>query len=133
MTIVANDFVPVNPVSVQHFPIAIGQRYDVIIEANQANSTYWLRTWPQVGCGPTHTSNDGTGTANALVKYAGAANPDAIPTTTPVAWTASCSDQANMVPYLQLNVDSSGWPGNGTNMPVSAPFAVNTTGGNVFR
>jgi len=129
MTVIQTDFVPIVPYTTQHIGIAIGQRYDVIIEANQPNATYWLRTWPQP-CSA-RNANTGTGTANAYVQYEGAS--DVLPTSTPVAFTASCNDEQTLVPHVPITLDPSGFPGNRTAMPVSAPFRVNTTGGNVFR
>ncbi|KAI8630931.1 multicopper oxidase [Xylariaceae sp. FL1651] len=50
LTVVANDLVPVEPFSVESLLIGIGQRYDIIVEANQPNQDYWIRTVPASGC-----------------------------------------------------------------------------------
>lgn len=43
MTVVANDFVPINPYNVTQVQLFVGQRTDVIITANQIPGAYWLR------------------------------------------------------------------------------------------
>ena len=123
------DFVPIEPYITNNLAIAIGQRYNVIITANQNTSNYWLRTWPQ-SCG--RNENDGTGVANAFVTYLGS-NPNTLPTSTPFNFTNTCTDESGMVPYMPVNIDSSGFPGNDTSLPISAPTLVNVSGENVFR
>lgn len=43
MTVIAADFVPVKPFDTNFLLLAIGQRYDVVIEANQTSGSYWFR------------------------------------------------------------------------------------------
>lgn len=50
MTVIQSDFVPVNPFTTSSLSIGIGQRYDVIVEANQPVAAYWLRAEPQGAC-----------------------------------------------------------------------------------
>ncbi|KAH7096436.1 laccase [Auriculariales sp. MPI-PUGE-AT-0066] len=131
MTVIQTDFVPIKSFQAETIGIAIGQRYDVIITANQNKSNYWLRTLPQAACG--RNTNDGLGVANAYVSYQGA--PNALPTTTPHAFTDSCTDDTSKaVPYVPVQIDSSAYPGNNTELDVSAPFRVaQPDGTNVFR
>ncbi|KAK4210541.1 laccase-2 [Rhypophila decipiens] len=42
MTIIATDFVPVKPHPVKSVYLTVGQRVDVVIDANQEVATYWL-------------------------------------------------------------------------------------------
>ncbi|KAH7093948.1 laccase [Auriculariales sp. MPI-PUGE-AT-0066] len=129
MTVIQADFNPVNPYTAATVGIAIGQRYDVIIEANQdPTKNYWLRTYPQAPCSSRNT-NDGSGTANAYVAYEGVS---ALPTSTATPFTASCNDEA-ITPHVLINIDQSGFPGNDTTLNVSAPFRVNQSGSQVFR
>jgi FtsP/CotA-like multicopper oxidase with cupredoxin domain len=50
MTVIAADFVPIVPYETEWLNIANGQRYDVILEANQAVGTYFLRAVTQTSC-----------------------------------------------------------------------------------
>lgn len=133
MTVIQTDFVPVQPYTTQTIGIAIGQRYDVLITADQPVSHYWLRTIPQTSCAP-RNENNGLGTANAYISYNGA--PAGLPSTTPHAFTDNCNDETTLtsvVPVVPVNADASGFPGNSTNLQVSAPIRVNVSGSNVFR
>lgn len=94
MTIIAMDFVPVEPFEVDVLDFTMGQRYDVIIEANQAASNYWFRAIPQAACSNNANSNDIRG----IVRYNGASNGD--PTTT--AWEANSKDDCVDVDYSLL-------------------------------
>lgn len=42
MTIISTDFVPVQPLKTDNIFLGVGQRIDVIVEANQKSSNYWL-------------------------------------------------------------------------------------------
>jgi multicopper oxidase len=42
LTVIATDGSPVKPVTVDNLPISVGERYDVLLEANQSG-THWLR------------------------------------------------------------------------------------------
>ncbi|KAJ5788516.1 hypothetical protein N7457_003506 [Penicillium paradoxum] len=50
LTIIANDFVPVEPLAVDHLILAIGQRYDVIFTANQKPGNYWFCAFAETAC-----------------------------------------------------------------------------------
>lgn len=43
LTIIANDWVPLKPYKTQFIVLAPGQRYDVLVNANQKKGNYWLR------------------------------------------------------------------------------------------
>ena len=49
MSVIANDFVSIIPYTTDSLSIGIGQRYDVIVDADQAVSNYWFRAIPQQG------------------------------------------------------------------------------------
>ncbi|KAJ4347053.1 laccase, multicopper oxidase, benzenediol:oxygen oxidorectuctase [Didymosphaeria variabile] len=49
-TVIANDFVPVEPYDTNYVLIGIGQRYDVIFTANQTADNYWFRADPHNPC-----------------------------------------------------------------------------------
>ncbi|KAL6245577.1 laccase, multicopper oxidase, benzenediol:oxygen oxidorectuctase [Rhinocladiella similis] len=101
-TVVTADFVPIKPFVTKWLFLAIGQRYDVIIEANQPIDSYWFHVVPQAGC-----SNNLNKNALAIFSYAGATS------TTPSNATRSnappgapdCSDpNKSLVPYVKLDV-----------------------------
>jgi FtsP/CotA-like multicopper oxidase with cupredoxin domain len=50
MTVIAADFVPIQPYETETILLAIGQRYDVIVEANQEEGDYWARAVPMLTC-----------------------------------------------------------------------------------
>ncbi|KAK0712929.1 multicopper oxidase-domain-containing protein [Lasiosphaeria miniovina] len=53
LTIIANDLVPVEPYTTGSIVVAIGQRYDVIIDGLDdpvPSGNYWIRTQPADGC-----------------------------------------------------------------------------------
>ncbi|KAI1328021.1 multicopper oxidase [Xylariaceae sp. FL0255] len=58
ITVIANDLVAVEPFTVESLVIGIGQRYTVIIEANQPAANYWMRTVPAIGCSGFATAPD---------------------------------------------------------------------------
>lgn len=104
MTIIAMDFVPVEPFEIDVLDFTMGQRYDVIIEANQEVSNYWFRAIPQAACSNNANAND----IRSIVRYAGAPSGD--PTTS--AWKANdkdaCVDVENSLlkPYFKHSVVS---------------------------
>ncbi|KAF2765840.1 putative multicopper oxidase, type 1 [Teratosphaeria nubilosa] len=50
MEVIAADFVPTKPVTVETLVIGTGQRYDVIITANQTADNYWFRANASTAC-----------------------------------------------------------------------------------
>ncbi|KAH7100123.1 laccase [Auriculariales sp. MPI-PUGE-AT-0066] len=130
MTVIQTDFNPIKSFQAQTIGIAIGQRYDVIIEADQdASASYWIRTWAQSTCN--RNTNDGSGTANAYITYDGGSTD--LPSSDPFEFTDNCNDETNLVPYVPITVDSSGWSANETELDVSAPFGVVQGDETVFR
>ncbi|MCJ1236200.1 hypothetical protein MMC14_004178 [Varicellaria rhodocarpa] len=99
LTIIAADFVPVQPYTTDYLIINIGQRYDVIVEANQEADNYWIRAIPQISCAPNSNANNIKG----IVRY-GSSTGD--PVTTGYAAPDNCGDMpsADLVPYLKRDV-----------------------------
>ncbi|CUS13825.1 unnamed protein product [Tuber aestivum] len=52
MKVVSTDWVPIKPYEAEVISIAIGQRYEVIVEANATPGDYWMRAVPQLSCLP---------------------------------------------------------------------------------
>ena len=74
MTIIEADGIEVEPVVVDSLPIFAGQRYSVVVTANQPVGNYWIRAFPDNG----PQTFDG-GLNSAILRYAGAPTSD--PTT----------------------------------------------------
>ena len=96
MTVIAMDFVPVVPFSIDVLDITMGQRYDVIIEADQTATDYWFRAIPQASC----SENDNTNDIRAIVRYSNSSTAD--PTTTAWNQADACVDVAysSLVPHV---------------------------------
>ncbi|KAK1757105.1 Cupredoxin [Echria macrotheca] len=69
MTVIATDFVPVNPYPVDSVYLSVGQRLDVVIDANQPVGTYWLNATFSAArvCGSSNNAHPA-----AIVQYDGA-------------------------------------------------------------
>ena len=102
MTVISSDFVPVTPFDVDWLFIGIGQRYDVIIKANQPISSYWFHVVPQAGCSANQVSN-----GVAIFTYKGANSTTPSNSTRNNAPAPSCEDpNLDLVPWVPLNVPS---------------------------
>ncbi|KAM0449323.1 hypothetical protein ACHAO4_007670 [Trichoderma viride] len=103
MQVIANDLVPITPYNTSVLSIGIGQRYDVIVTANQSSvaDNFWMRAIPQSAC----SSNDNLDDIRGIVYYGSSA---ATPTTTAYSYTDSCTDEdtSNLVPFLSKTVSS---------------------------
>jgi FtsP/CotA-like multicopper oxidase with cupredoxin domain len=98
--------VPIKKWETNQLTLAIGQRYDVIISANQTVDNYWLRVQPGTDCGRNNILGKGV-TVGAIIHYAGAsdANPSS---TTNVTLKTACADESttNLVPFVPNQVPS---------------------------
>ncbi|OLN93053.1 Laccase-2-like protein 2 [Colletotrichum chlorophyti] len=98
LEVISADFVPLNPYNTSEVSIGIGQRYDVIVRANQAADNYWLRAIPQLTC----SDNENTLDIKGIVRY------DASSTADPVgevpSYTDNCVDEPmdSLVPIVAL-------------------------------
>jgi FtsP/CotA-like multicopper oxidase with cupredoxin domain len=98
--VITSDFIPIVPYTTDQLAITIGQRYDVIIDANQRSGNYWLRVNTVSDCG-TNTILDIGKVAGAIVSYEDAPNPNALPTSTGVKLSNKCDDETNTVPWVR--------------------------------
>ncbi|CAE6446576.1 unnamed protein product [Rhizoctonia solani] len=78
LTVIEADGIPHEPLVVDSFQIYAGQRYSVIVEANQTAANYWIRAPMTVAGAGTNTNLDPTNVF-AVLHYEGA--PNAEPTT----------------------------------------------------
>ncbi|KAI1822179.1 multicopper oxidase [Xylaria intraflava] len=99
LTVISADLVPIVPFQTNTINVAIGQRYDVIVTANQKPGNYWMRSTPQLTC----SSNENTLNIKGIVTYDDIAVAD--PDTAAYPYNDNCDDQpANtLVPALALD------------------------------
>lgn len=105
LTVVAADLVPIIPYTTDNVILASGQRYDVIVEANQPVGSYWLRAIYQTACN--FNDNDNKDNILGIVYYKGV-NSTAEPTTTisdEIGNSCGDEDYDNLVPWVQHTVD----------------------------
>ena len=106
-TVIANDFVPIIPYETNNVIMASGQRYDIVVEANQEVSSYWLRAIYQTACN--NNDNDNKDNILGIVHYDGADTTQDPTTTESAAITNSCGDEeyGNLTPHLSRDVGPS--------------------------
>ncbi|KAI1344897.1 multicopper oxidase [Xylariaceae sp. FL0016] len=99
MTVIAADLVPINPYETDIISLGIGQRYDVLVTADQSAGNYWMRAIPQLTC----SSNDMTLNIRGVVSYDGVDVAD--PESEAWAYTDNCDDEllTNLVPFVALD------------------------------
>ncbi|KAF2005811.1 multicopper oxidase [Amniculicola lignicola CBS 123094] len=117
--VIANDFIPIVPYSTNYLQVAIGQRYDVIITANQTASNYWFRADADGNC---QSANNGVG--RAVWTYQGVTVADP----TSAAWSTPPTGCTNFqsTPKIALNVPSAQFQAQAQTLPVGfGPVATN--------
>ena len=92
MTIIEVDGTEVQPVEVDSIPILAGQRYSVVVTADQPADSYWVRSLSDV---PNATFEGGQNMA--ILRYRGA--PDQDPTSLPGPYELSF-DEGNLHPLI---------------------------------
>lgn len=107
LTVIANDLVPIEPYVTDNVVLASGQRYDIVVEANQEVGLYWLRAIYGTAC----NSNDNDNKDNILgiIRYDGA-DTSADPTTTVNPDIKDyCGDEPleSLVPWVSHQVGAS--------------------------
>lgn len=121
MTVIENDLVPIEPYNTTALSIGIGQRYMVVVEADQEPGDYWIRTHPATGCNGFNATLPCNGVFSAtcspfnvttgIIRYnatSGSPSPPGprpppentkpLPTSRPWGYTHNCADE----PYERL-------------------------------
>lgn len=95
LTIIANDFIPIQPYSTNVVTLGVGQRSDVILEANMGSSdAFWIRSeLGNLGTGCSFT--DGVSTQAVAALYYENANTAQVPTTSTSMTAAQIADCGN--------------------------------------
>ena len=100
MTIMANDFVPIQPYTTKVVTLGVGQRSDVIVEGiGQPDSTYWMRSDISGNC----SKNNQSPHALAAIYYE-TADTNATPTTIATSYDDTQCKNVCPAPYLQYNI-----------------------------
>lgn len=104
LTVISNDFVPVEPYETEVVTLGIGQRSDVIVEANdpQGLGAYWMRTNVSTNC-----SLSAQPLGLATIYYEGADNhtmPQSTPWNAPDPATCANDDLALTRPAMKLQL-----------------------------
>lgn len=98
------DFVPIEPYETKTLLLAVGQRYDVIVEADQEPADYWARAQPMLSC---LAINLMAQNVRAIVRY----DASSVETPTSLQWAMLdlCRDEdlANLVPHIPHDVGAS--------------------------
>ncbi|KAF2656371.1 multicopper oxidase [Lophiostoma macrostomum CBS 122681] len=103
LQVIASDLVPIEPYSTTVLDIGMGQRYDLIVTADQASvaDNFWLRAIPQSAC----SENDNADDIKGIIYYG---DSPSTPETTGYDYTDSCDDEtSNIVPYISKTVGDS--------------------------
>ncbi|KAJ5180151.1 hypothetical protein N7492_003361 [Penicillium capsulatum] len=123
MTVIANDLVPIEPYQTNVLNIAMGQRYDVIVKADQASvaKNFWLRAIPQTACSENLSPNNIKG----IVYYG---NRPSTPHTKPHNYTDGCVDEdmSDLTPIISESVA-------GPFYNKSEPVSLGKNGGSLYR
>lgn len=90
-TVISADFVPIVPYETDILNINIGQRYNILVKADQTPGDYWMRSDNQQACAQLHNSRDIKG----IVHYEGFTG---TPNTVSRNYTDECIDE----PYEKL-------------------------------
>jgi FtsP/CotA-like multicopper oxidase with cupredoxin domain len=119
-TVISSDFVPVKPFSTNQLTMAVGQRYDVIITANQKADNYWFRVQPANGCASA-INNSG----KSIFTYNGVTVAD--PSSTGVTLDAGCNEPGPLVPWWPTTIPSSDFKSQSQTMDVDLAIPNVTT------
>lgn len=102
MQVIASDLVPITPYETTVLDIGMGQRYDVIVTADQADvaDNFWLRAIPQSAC----SENDNSDDIRGIIYYG---DSPSTPSTSAYSYDDSCDDETdNLVPYIGKTVEA---------------------------
>ncbi|KAF2135901.1 multicopper oxidase [Aplosporella prunicola CBS 121167] len=122
LKVISTDFTPIVPYETDILDINIGQRYEVIVSADQAVGDYWMRSDNQDPCGNVRQGHD----IRAIVHYNG--GPGAMPTSTAYNYTPACVDEdpALHTPVLALDAADA-------DAAFNADVSVTTDANNVYK
>lgn len=120
MEVIQADFVAVEPYNATWVFIGIGQRYDVVIDADQTPDNYWFRVVVATGCGNNKNSD-----IKSIFTYEGvtAADPTSTISATPSIGFV-CEDETSIVSYVPKAVDQTNFNFTVCSCSLDTPFIV---------
>ncbi|KAI1509547.1 Multicopper oxidase [Pyrenophora tritici-repentis] len=102
--VISADFTPIEPFFTDTLSIAVGQRYEVIINATQPTANYWFRVGTGGACdGP----NANAANIRSIFRYAGADSDEEPSDDIAIVLPSGCYDQPNIVPYSKTTIPQS--------------------------
>ncbi|TLS29342.1 hypothetical protein PpBr36_01552 [Pyricularia pennisetigena] len=127
-TVIATDLVPVEPIVKSQLFLGVGQRYDVIIDANQPVANYWFNATLGGGgrCGTTENPFPAS-----IFEYEGAPS-SANPTNRGTPITADCRDSTGFAPVVKRVAPRDQFAAQFKELPVDVTQVL-TTRGTVFH
>ncbi|KAL4922586.1 Cupredoxin [Aspergillus aurantiobrunneus] len=109
LTVIAMDLVPIEPFTTEFISISMGERYDVIVTANQASvaDSFWLRAIPQQAC----SDNENADNIRGIFYYG---DTPTLPDTRPWNFEDNCDDEPMdmLVPHIPREVQPPDWENN---------------------
>lgn len=122
MTVIGSDLVAIEPYEATVISIGMGQRYDIVVTADQTDATdFWMRAIPQSAC----SENDNEDDIRGIIYYG---DSPGTPTTSAYDYEDSCSDETdNIVPYVSKTVGST------ASTTADEPVAVGFNSENLFK
>ncbi|MCJ1445080.1 MAG: hypothetical protein MMC23_005585 [Stictis urceolatum] len=102
MIVIAMDFVPIEPFETEYISIGMGQRYDVIVTADQSSGDYWMRAVPQTTC----SKNDNSDNIRGIVRFDSSSTSN--PSSAGTDFCDDCDDMpmASLVLYVSKDAGS---------------------------
>ncbi|KAF2860096.1 multicopper oxidase [Piedraia hortae CBS 480.64] len=125
LQVITSDFIPIRPFYTNSLLIAIGQRYDVIINANQTAGNYWLRVDNAVECA---TQNLLSG--RNIVTYKGVSV--ATPSSQAYPPPKTCDESPILAPYWKQPVPSSTFTSTVRQLDISLDTGKTATDGDTI-
>ncbi|KAF1979684.1 laccase precursor [Bimuria novae-zelandiae CBS 107.79] len=119
-TVIATDFVPVQPYDSNWVLIGIGQRYDVVFTANQTAGNYWFRAEAHNPC---ISFNNGVGRSIFTYKTATLADP----TSVALSGAPTTCEDPRPTPKIAKNVPKDTFRVQAQNLPVAFDNATVAT------
>ena len=106
-TVLTSDFVPIKSYVTDQLTLQIGQRYDVVITANQTVDNYWFRVVTG-SCGSNKIASAGK-PVGAILHYDGASSTSNPTFKSSVTMRAGCDDESssNLIPFVPNTVPTS--------------------------
>ncbi|RMZ73074.1 copper ion binding [Pyrenophora seminiperda CCB06] len=99
--VISADFTPIKPFFTNTLSIAVGQRYEVIINATQPIGNYWLRVGTGGACdGP----NANAANIRSIFRYAGAKSGEEPKNDIEIDLPSGCYDQPGIIPHIKTTV-----------------------------